>query len=387
MKFIMIAIVMSVILSLSAFNYAFAGTGPSDDRDCLMMGQACLTPDMYVEESPNLMVKTSMEGSDTVKIFGTVNNMAHPIVIQVFAPNGNLITIDQVMSNSDHTFASTVKVGGPLYKQDGEYTILVQQNIKNSATTYNPEPNPYVALNDPGLSTHASFAETEQYGQTAYLTGNTWTNLNKETVIVTIVDGEVQDYFNKYFADLWWSIEGASYVAEIYINENSKSIVVDLVPVELPEGHVSVSNTMNSPSSSTVTGVAKADRDDIAVAHPERGTAGYFQISLPREVIDAKMCYDIRGEGDINPQSCTEWGPDTQFIVLVDGEESDYQEWPTAAQRKLEIPFNHGATQIEIIGTEVIPEFGTIAGLVLAVALISIIAVSAKTRLNIIPKF
>ena len=53
----------------------------------------------------------------------------------------------------------------------------------------------------------------------------------------------------------------------------------------------------------------------------------------------------------------------------------------------MEIPFTHGVTQIEIIGTQVIPEFGTIAILVLAVAIISIIAVSTKTRLNIIPKF
>ncbi len=36
---------------------------------------------------------------------------------------------------------------------------------------------------------------------------------------------------------------------------------------------------------------------------------------------------------------------------------------------------------------EVIPEFGTIAALVLAVAIISIIAVSAKTRLRLLPKY
>jgi predicted secreted protein with PEFG-CTERM motif len=35
----------------------------------------------------------------------------------------------------------------------------------------------------------------------------------------------------------------------------------------------------------------------------------------------------------------------------------------------------------------VIPEFGAIAALILAVAIISIIAVSAKTRLSIMPKF
>ena len=109
---------------------------------------------------------------------------------------------------------------------------------------------------------------------------------------------------------------------------------------------------------------------------------------FPREVIDSRICYDTQWMRDFDdPASCREWGPDSNFIVLVDGEEAEFQEWPTAAQRKLEIPFTHGVTQIEIIGTQVIPEFGTIAILVLAVAIISIIAVSTKTRLNITPKF
>ena len=160
-------------------------------------------------------------------------------------------------------------------------------------------------------------------------------------------------------------------------SEDSQSLVIDLIPVD-------IDNTMKA---STVGGELSSDRAAISLSS-DRETVGYFEISLPREVIDSKTCYDTQWMRDFDdPASCREWGPDTNFVVLVDGEESDFQEWPTAAQRKLEIPFNHGTTQIEIIGTEVIPEFGTIAGLVLAVALISIIVVSAKTRLNIIPKF
>ena len=378
MKFVMIAVTMSVILSLSAFNSAYAGVNEySDDQDCLLLGKACLTPDMYVEESPNIMVDSHIQGSDTIKIFGKVNNMAHPIVIQVYAPNGNLITIDQVMAGSDHTFASVIKAGGPLYKQDGEYTILVQQNIRNSAS-YVPAANPYLALNDPGLSTHGDFAETEQYGQTASVDRvSSMMIQNRESIIINVVDGQIQDFFNQYFDNLSWSVRGGGYVAEISINEDSQSLVIDLIPVD-------IDNTMKA---STVGGELSSDRAAISLSS-DRETVGYFEISLPREVIDSKTCYDTQWMRDFDdPASCREWGPDTNFVVLVDGEETDFQEWPTAAQRKLEIPFTHGATTIEIIGTEVIPEFGTIAGLVLAVALISIIAVSAKTRLNIIPKF
>ena len=75
------------------------------------------------------------------------------------------------------------------------------------------------------------------------------------------------------------------------------------------------------------------------------------------------------------------------YFILIDGEEADnYDESSTSVNTNLTIPFSAGTEQIEIIGSWVVPEFGAIAGLVLAVAIISIIVLSAKTRMNIIPK-
>jgi predicted secreted protein with PEFG-CTERM motif len=98
---------------------------------------------------------------------------------------------------------------------------------------------------------------------------------------------------------------------------------------------------------------------------------GVLTITLPRDLIDAK----INGEDD-------------SFFVLIDGEEtSDVSEETTSTDRTLTIHFQDGAEEIEIIGTQIVPEFGAIAALVLAVAIISIIAVSAKTRLRLMPKY
>lgn len=44
------------------------------------------------------------------------------------------------------------------------------------------------------------------------------------------------------------------------------------------------------------------------------------------------------------------------------------------------------AKSITITGTTIVPEFGTVAAMMLAVAIMSIIAVSARSRLNIIPR-
>jgi len=97
---------------------------------------------------------------------------------------------------------------------------------------------------------------------------------------------------------------------------------------------------------------------------------GELQITLPRNVIDAKT-------GD----------SDDTFFVLIDGEEADFDESKTSTDRTLTILFPDGAEEIEIIGTFVIPEFGTIAALILVIAIISIIAVSSKTKLSILPKY
>jgi predicted secreted protein with PEFG-CTERM motif len=75
---------------------------------------------------------------------------------------------------------------------------------------------------------------------------------------------------------------------------------------------------------------------------------------------------------------------DGAFMVLVDDEQWDDAE---INGNEITVMFLAGAEKIEIIGTHVIPEFGAIAALVLAVAIISIIAVSAKSRLSIMPRY
>ncbi len=93
---------------------------------------------------------------------------------------------------------------------------------------------------------------------------------------------------------------------------------------------------------------------------------GSITLTIPRSVLDASIA-----------------NGDDEFFVLVDGEEVDFEEITTATDRRLTIEFSAGTEQIEIIGTFVIPEFGTIAAMILAVAIISIVAISAKSRLSI----
>jgi len=95
----------------------------------------------------------------------------------------------------------------------------------------------------------------------------------------------------------------------------------------------------------------------------ETTTDGELIITLPKDVIDGI------------------------FFVLVDGEETIYTEEVSDNFSTLIIPFYNGTEEIEIIGTFVIPEFGTIVVLVLAIAIITIITITSKSRLSIVSKF
>ena len=75
---------------------------------------------------------------------------------------------------------------------------------------------------------------------------------------------------------------------------------------------------------------------------------------------------------------------DGTFVVIIDNQVmQDF----TQIGNTLTIPCLAGTEKIEIHGSWAIPEFGVIAVMILAVAIVSIIVVTAKTRLSIVPRY
>ena len=106
-------------------------------------------------------------------------------------------------------------------------------------------------------------------------------------------------------------------------------------------------------------------------------TDGVLDLKLPRNSID----------------SLSKAGQDIDFIILIYEKDStsaiqtDYKVIQADNDyRSISIPIKEGDDRVEIIGTYVVPEFGTIAMIILAVAIVSIIAISAKSRLSIMPR-
>ena len=75
---------------------------------------------------------------------------------------------------------------------------------------------------------------------------------------------------------------------------------------------------------------------------------------------------------------------DGTFVVIVDNQVmGDF----TQIGNTLTIPCVAGTEKIEIHGSWAIPEFGVIAAMILVVAIISIIVVTAKTRLSLVQRY
>jgi len=73
---------------------------------------------------------------------------------------------------------------------------------------------------------------------------------------------------------------------------------------------------------------------------------------------------------------------DGSYFVLINSEEVEFEQMG----RTLHIDYEAGTEKIEIVGSHVVPEFGTVAMIILTVAIVSIIAITAKTRTTLIPK-
>src|SRR5581483_11860117 len=117
----------------------------------------------------------------------------------------------------------------------------------------------------------------------------------------------------------------------------------------------------------TVTSMS-LDKDKATLSVGVNTTAdGNLQLRLPRAVIDAKS--------GANGTS----GDDKPFVVFVGDKSVEPKEaTPTSDMRQISIDFTAGTQKIDIMGTMVVPEFGTIAAIVMAVAILGIILATTR---------
>jgi len=241
---------------------------------------------------------TANDGSSKIFLNGQTSKVT-PIAIKVTAPNGNLLSIDQISPGPNGEFSTVINVGGLLWKFDGTYMVTAQHG-ENTLYTMSL---PVQIIGGKTLETNVS-----------------------DDFMVNIV-----------------------YTGNLVLQKEGLNIEVD------------------APLGGTWIGViGSTDRPNFDVTIQVFAPNGNF-ISAEQVTPDANG--DFMTEFNVGGN---QWKQDGFYQIT--------------AQQGISNILRDSA-QVEIVDGAVIPEFGAIAALILAVAIISIIVVSAKTRLSLIPRY
>ena len=182
-----------------------------------------------------------------------------------------------------------------------------------------------------------------------------------------------------------WQNEGSVVIKITYGKESTEAVFqffkqtgtdfASIYEVDIPDGGTfDIEYTMKCGVVESMTVNPHSLSLDIGIL---TNSDGVLDISIPRNALD----------------SIDENGFDTEFIILiyssneVNPVQTDYNKIEFDDEsRSIYIPIKNGDSKIQIVGTSVIPEFGALIQLVLIVAIITTIIISARTRLLIFPK-
>ena len=249
-------------------------------------------------------------------------------------------TITMETDNAVYDHASVITVTGhvePVDPNGSDVTIIIERAVPSGITGFDQ-----VSVKSNGdFSTTINTAANNMKYDTTYL------------IKAQYVDAEITVSIELTAADETYSSESVTATTVTPETETSLSELVGGGPIEYD-----LTCSATSP-----TFWPNADDSTLEI-HMEATHDGTLTITLHEEVIKPF------GDGT--------------FFVFVNGEEvQDFvQDGNT-----LIIPCKAGDEKIEIVGSWAVPEFGTIAAMILVVAIVAIIAVSAKTKLSLVPKY
>jgi len=267
-----------------------------------LMSITSIQQDVFAQILGISLTAEASEGSDTILIHGQTASQVTDITFTVISPDGfNKLAIDQVKPEANGNYSTEFKIS-PLWKQNGFYTITAMQSVHNN-------------------SIYTMSVMVEVINGMAIETLVTESNL--ETGIFVPKQEDLSQKGLKMRAN---AMEGST---TIEISGHSDRTNLDIIlKVIAPNGNV-VSVEQITPS------------------------------------LDGNFSKDITTGGPL-------WIQDGIYTVTAQqGESSEHK----------------ASVDVEIVDGVVIPEFGSIAVMILAVAIISIIIVSAKSKISIMPKY
>jgi predicted secreted protein with PEFG-CTERM motif len=176
----------------------------------------------------------------------------------------------------------------------------------------------------------------------------------------------------------------AAHEEEVYEEVHEEEVHEEEVHEEQAEVvYEKIAPTMSVGSTTTTGGSGPGDMTDLLHWNISGGDVLSMHVNEDNASLVIDMTSYNDGELFVALDETYIGSDDGTFFVIVGGEESnDYEQ----AGNDLFISFPAGTESIEIVGSYAVPEFGTIAMIVLAVAIVSIIVLTTKTKTQLIPK-
>ena len=89
-------------------------------------------PDMIDDKPSAITLSTETTfGDNKIIVTGSTISSTTDVTFTVTSPNGNLISIAQVTPGTNGEFSTEIVSGGPLWKEDGFYTITANQGLSS----------------------------------------------------------------------------------------------------------------------------------------------------------------------------------------------------------------------------------------------------------------
>ena len=295
------------------------------------------------------------EGSTIINVSGTTDR-SDEIIIKVLAPNRNLVLIDQITPASGEGiklgYSATITTGGPLWSQDGDYMITIQQSSGGCVLSA-------TSADDREHDRSPKWVCSQQFMENKYnhlvrvgMTSGT-TSATSISIDATIQHDE-----------------------ESYVSSQNTLTATELKKLTITASGIEGSTTINV--------MGTTDRSEviiIKVLAPNGNLVSVDQITPS----GGSYATTIFTGGSL-------WSQDGMYMITATQTSSGLKQNTETFVRAADSPnaglINYQASaEVEILDGHVIPEFGVIAAMILAVAIVSIIVVTAKTRLSLVPRY
>ena len=256
---------------------------------------------------------------------------------------------------------------------------------------------------DVGMSLTAT---AEEGGNTISLTGTTTANNGAVTFQVKTPDGnnlqaigqqtpDANGDFSETFNVSNWKQNG---MYTITASQGNSLLYNITVSVEVIDGMTSETSASDSSM------VSRQSKDNLATATTE-STDEIRGLSITANAMEGSDTIEITGQTSKSNEDVTftVTSPNGNIISIDQASPDSNGDFATDISVGLPQWSQDGAytvtaqqgndsmytdsVEVEVADGLVVPEFGTIAAMILAVAIISIVAISAKSRLSIVPRY